>query len=1219
MTQNILIEFSSDASGIQTGVDQLQQLGKVDKDLASQFDKTNASIKGQQDALAGTSSAVKTFTDNLGNVAKASAGAFGTKVIENFTKQGVDGAKSIAKMIDSIEASMKKVQQAASNTLNTELAEQYAKSLSDSTAQLNELYAALDEIQSQGDIFDEFGKGQEEVSGKTQTFKARLRELKSEMQQLDAAGQSDTQQFKNMSVEAAKLDQQIQITNEQIQILASKTFKSDAAIAGIRGITSAFGLGQAATALFGDQNEDLQKTLVRLNAVMQISQSIEQLDTLIKGENAAKEAIKIGLQKIAILNTQLDTAATSENIIVKNLATAAQWLLNAAMAANPGTILLAVIGAIAGALLIFSSNSETAAEKQQKINDEWEAGTKYLKAYEDQLNKPNETKIKQLKDELALLESSNASSDILLAKKKEIAFEEEYLANKRSAFSSTEIKEIDDRTQKIKELSDKVLQLTKKKDTDTNIFDRVFGGAESKKDIEDKLKAAELQLKQLQSIQDDAQKRSDDAREKGVEYQKIKNEESIKLTDERYKNEIGYAQAATNAAISGTRQRLNAELELNEKLKNQKLDTTLNPNLQQGERLAIIAESAAKEREIKNNLRKLDLEDEKSNIQAKIDAVDKGSVEELALKKKLVAEQLAIDLNTLGIDDAKKAELRAKELADQKELNKQIETEKLNNLDYLNNAALSKVEQGSKQEYNLKLNAANIQYQKELIAVGDNANKKLEIEAAYQKKVSDMSKEFEYKTIKDALDIRISTINNQIAPLEIQADAATNTQLLRLKKGLIDAQAQMDIENIKKQRDAGVISAELMASQIQGVYDTANVKKIAADRATINAILNNNKALDESEINLEIEKQTEILNSVKSTAVQKIAAQKAIFQEQKKLIADEMTLTEEQYKNGTLSEQQYQVKINEIQTKYRKLDFEETQKLEQKKQELRKQLAQAAINLGQQVSDAIFEVDAANRQKATDDAITKLEDQKTKELSAKNLTDQQKADIEAKYAAKEKKLKQDQAKRDRDAQVQQAIVNGALAITNILATMPKFDFGVASAIAIAAAIATTAVQVAKIKSTPLPGLYRGTESATEGVYRLGELGRELMYSNDTGYQLFGQRGEEVGFVPQGARVFNAKETSDLFAAGFPSMKMPAFELPTMSPLPNWAEAQLSGMNQTKQPQIDYDRIGQEFAKHVGKISDLPGVDLRIDENGIVVIAKKGHDRIQINNKRYSTK
>jgi hypothetical protein len=89
------------------------------------------------------------------------------------------------------------------------------------------------------------------------------------------------------------------------------------------------------------------------------------------------------------------------------------------------------------------------------------------------------------------------------------------------------------------------------------------------------------------------------------------------------------------------------------------------------------------------------------------------------------------------------------------------------------------------------------------------------------------------------------------------------------------------------------------------------------------------------------------------------------------------------------------------------------------------------------------------------------------------------------------------------------------------------------------------------------------------------------------------------------------------------MKMPSFDMPVMSPLPSWAEAQLSGMNQAKQSQIDYDSLGQSIAKHVtgmqGKISDIPGVDLRIDENGIVVIAKKGHDRIQINNNRYATK
>ena len=78
--------------------------------------------------------------------------------------------------------------------------------------------------------------------------------------------------------------------------------------------------------------------------------------------------------------------------------------------------------------------------------------------------------------------------------------------------------------------------------------------------------------------------------------------------------------------------------------------------------------------------------------------------------------------------------------------------------------------------------------------------------------------------------------------------------------------------------------------------------------------------------------------------------------------------------------------------------------------------------------------------------------------------------------AKEEARKRD-AKRQKAIAIIQATINGALAITNILATTPKADFGIASAILIALAAATTAAQIATIAAQPL---------ARGGVVGLGD-------------------------------------------------------------------------------------------------------------------------------------
>ena len=133
----------------------------------------------------------------------------------------------------------------------------------------------------------------------------------------------------------------------------------------------------------------------------------------------------------------------------------------------------------------------------------------------------------------------------------------------------------------------------------------------------------------------------------------------------------------------------------------------------------------------------------------------------------------------------------------------------------------------------------------------------------------------------------------------------------------------------------------------------------------------------------------------------------------------------------------------------------------------------AALSLAEQQAAAIFEINAANLKAITDLRLQSLDAQKDKELSNKRLTDKQRIEIEKKYQAEQNKIKLDAAKKQREAEVNQAIINGALAITNILANTVD-PTGVLKAILVAQAVAATAIQVAKIKSTPLPQFAKGT-------------------------------------------------------------------------------------------------------------------------------------------------
>lgn len=157
-----------------------------------------------------------------------------------------------------------------------------------------------------------------------------------------------------------------------------------------------------------------------------------------------------------------------------------------------------------------------------------------------------------------------------------------------------------------------------------------------------------------------------------------------------------------------------------------------------------------------------------------------------------------------------------------------------------------------------------------------------------------------------------------------------------------------------------------------------------------------------------------------------------------------------------------------------KMHADETNEyLKQQKKEVYKELVRFGIEQAQLLSDTVFTISSNNRSSELDSELSKLNKQKEKELSNKNLTESQKAKINEKYDKKEADLKLKNWKANQDAAVTQAAINGALAITNILATMNWADFGVMHAIAIAAATASTLAQIAVIKSEKPPEFYSG--------------------------------------------------------------------------------------------------------------------------------------------------
>jgi hypothetical protein len=138
----------------------------------------------------------------------------------------------------------------------------------------------------------------EKSAKKGQTLTAQLKDLKNQINQLDAAGQGGSKAFTDLTIQAAKLEDQIGDTRERVRVLASDTFKFDAAVQGVQAVAGAFAGVQGAIALFGGESEEVNKALLKVQASLALVAAAQEFANLVTGQGALKLALVTAAQTL---------------------------------------------------------------------------------------------------------------------------------------------------------------------------------------------------------------------------------------------------------------------------------------------------------------------------------------------------------------------------------------------------------------------------------------------------------------------------------------------------------------------------------------------------------------------------------------------------------------------------------------------------------------------------------------------------------------------------------------------------------------------------------------------------------------------------------------------------------------------------------------------------------------------------------------------------------
>lgn len=282
--------------------------------------------------------------------------------------------------------------------------------------------------------------------------------------------------------------------------------KFKALTASLSGVASGFAAVQGAMGLFGAESESVEKTLLKVQSAM----------ALASGLQAVGESVDSFKQLAAVVQSFS---------VVQKISTAAQWLWNAAMAANPiGAILTAIVAVIAAGYQLIKFFMDS-AEANEAAMEATKRNTQALKEQQEQFAKSSKTLAENNKFQYDMAKASGASSEALRKLALANAREEEALAKKNTMLArATFLRERDTlATLRSNDASDEVIAAQEK------LTEETWKEFTKQRDNYYKQKDAVVSIQRQQAVE--VRQEQTDARKKEIEDEKTRAEKLKAIRD----------------------------------------------------------------------------------------------------------------------------------------------------------------------------------------------------------------------------------------------------------------------------------------------------------------------------------------------------------------------------------------------------------------------------------------------------------------------------------------------------------------------------------------------------------------------------------------------------------------------------------------------------------------------------------------------------------------
>ena len=264
----------------------------------------------------------------------------------------------------------------------------------------------MDELKYSTTELGKCSKEYDRIVNSGKPLKAQLAQIKKLLAEMNFNGLQGSEEFTRIAQSAGQMQDAISDASQAVNKFSSDTMNLDAGIQAIQGITAAGTVATGVMGLFGVENENVAKAILKVQSALSILNGVQAIANVLNKDSALMLKLKstglFGNTAATVANTTataansategINATATAANTATKTANTAAttanttaQLANNAAVLANPYVAAAAAVAALTAGIIYWTKSNNDAKESQEAVNLAIEAFREEMDKQSDKL------------------------------------------------------------------------------------------------------------------------------------------------------------------------------------------------------------------------------------------------------------------------------------------------------------------------------------------------------------------------------------------------------------------------------------------------------------------------------------------------------------------------------------------------------------------------------------------------------------------------------------------------------------------------------------------------------------------------------------------------------------------------------------------------------------------------------------------------------------------